>query len=54
LQVEKVPFSINIGAIGASLQLQNFEFLYTQMYKKIKIKKDKESVVHDKEFHSAL
>jgi len=24
------------------------------MYKKIKIKKDKESVVHDKEFHSAL
>jgi hypothetical protein len=55
VQVSKVPFKIDINNIGASLQLQNFEFLYTQMYHKIKIKqKEKDKEVQDKEFHSAL
>ena len=51
-KVPKIPFEINISSIGASLQLQNFEFLYTQMYKKIK--NNKENPVNDKEFHSGL
>jgi len=49
---EKVPFKINISSIGASLQLQNFEFLYSQMFKKIK--GGKQNPVNDREFHSAL
>jgi hypothetical protein len=49
-----VPFNINISSIGASLQLVNFEFLYGQMYKKIKITLSKENPIHDKEFHSAI
>lgn len=48
----EVPFEINISCIGASLQLQNLEFLYGQLYQKIKPSKDNQ--VSDKEFHAAI
>ena len=32
LNVANVPFKIQIDCIGSSLQLQNFEFLYKQLY----------------------
>lgn len=34
LQVERVPFSIQIDCIGASLQLQNLDMIYNQLYGK--------------------
>ena len=52
LNVAAVPFQIKIDYIGASLQLQNFDFLYQQLYNKLKIAKD--CPITDPEFHSGL
>lgn len=55
-KLPEVPFEINIAPIGASLMLQNFEYLYATLIMKVKIKmKSNESGgVTDKEFHAGL
>lgn len=61
LKVENVPFNIQIDCIGASLQLQNFDFIYQQLYsKQFKIthssnkQLNQDNKVSDAEFHAAL
>jgi|ERR1711935_611486 len=61
LKVENVPFDIQIDCIGASLQLQNFDFIYQQLYsKQFKIthnsnkQLNQDNKVSDSEFHAAL
>jgi hypothetical protein len=61
LKVENVPFNIQIDCIGASLQLQNFDFIYQQLYSK-QFKRthssnkqlNQDNKVSDAEFHAAL
>ncbi|CDW80133.1 UNKNOWN [Stylonychia lemnae] len=52
LPIPKVPFNIDISQIGASLQLNNFDYLYSTLYTEIQKKKKLE--MKFKDFHSAL
>lgn len=48
----RVPFNIDISTIGASLQLNNFQYVYSVLYAETSKNKDKDRKYKD--FHSGL
>ena len=56
LVVPEVPFKFNPCPVGAALKMTNFEFLYQQLYAKVKSKQKATDTnfISDKEFHSCI
>lgn len=48
----KLPFNIDISTIGASLQLNNFQYVYSVLYSETAKNKDKDRKYKD--FHSGI